>query len=280
VAPERWDLPGRPPEDALPTIQDAYRQTQFQLGGDLRLLHEGMNLQLRVVRDSYPSKFRTYPLAAGLLPWSRAFLALSDAATAVTRASYGSAAPLARMACECLAAAHQAHTEEQPAFQEWLAGALRPDERHHATDITIGQFMAGSTLVSEVNLGAVYRAASEFARPHFGISVAVVASESNQQRLAVTFADQTFHFGWAQLTLGWLLTLCDVQFRLARVDGAPYHITDELRAAATGWSARARRLLDAPDRCRIEEVMDGLTRRWLIHNFRRQSGGAPKRLLL
>jgi hypothetical protein len=280
VSPDRWDVPGKPPDDALPTIQDAYRQTQFQLGGDLRLLHEGTNLQLRIVRDSSPSKFRTYPLAAGLLLWSRAFLALSDAATAVTRASYGSAAPLVRMACECLAAAHQAHTEEQVAFQEWLAGALRPDERHHATDITIGQFMAGSTLVSEADLGAVYRAASEFARPHFGISVAVVAPESNQQRLAATFADQTFHFGWAQLTLGWLLTLCDAQLRLAQVDGAPYNITDEVRVAADNWSARARHLLDARDRCRIEVVMDGLNRRWLLHNFRRQSGGAPKRLLL
>src|SRR5215208_3972508 len=280
VAPERWDLPGKPPEDALPSIQDAFRQTQFQLGADLRALREGMNLQLGVVRDSHPSKFRTHPLAAGLLLWSRAFLAVSDAATAVTRASYGAAAPLARMACECLAAAHQAHTEEQAAFQEWLAGALRPDERHRATDVTIGQFMAGSTLVSEADLGAVYRAASEFARPHFGVSVALVAPESNQQKLAVTFADQTFHVGWAQLTLGWLLTLCDAQLRLAQTSGAPYNVTDELRADAAVWSANARRLLDAPDRCRIEEVMDGLTRRWLIHNFRRQSGGAPRRLLL
>ena len=280
VVPERWDLPGKPPEDALPTIQDAYRQTQFQLGGDLRLLREGMNLQLGVVRDSYPSKFRTYPLAAGLMLWSRAFLALSDAATAVTRASYGGVAPLARMACECLAAAHQAHTEEQVTFQEWLAGALRPDDRHRATDITIGQFMAGSTLVSEADLGAVYRAASEFARPHFGISVALVAPESNQQKLAVTFADQTFHFGWAQLTLGWLLTLCDAQLRLALVDGAPYNVTDDRRAAIAAWSGSVRRPLDAPDRCRIEELMVGLNRRWLIHNFRRQAGGAPKRLLL
>jgi hypothetical protein len=184
------------------------------------------------------------------------------------------------MACECLAAAHQAHTEEQAAFQEWLAGALRPDEEHRATNITIGQFMAGSTLVSEADLGAVYRAASEFARPHFGISVVVVAPESNRQKLAVTFADQTFHFAWAQLMLGWLLILCDAQLRLAQVDGGPYHVTEDQRAAIAAWSANARRLLDAPDRCRIEEVMDGLTRRWLIPNFRRQSGGAPKRLLL
>src|SRR5215211_89601 len=152
VAPERWDLPGKPPEDALPSIQDAFRQTQFQLGADLRALREGMNLQLRLVRDSHPSKFRTHPLAAGLMLWSRAFLAMSDAATAIVFGSYGSVAPLARMACECIAA------------------AMKPDEQYKATDITIGQFMAGSTIVSEEDLGAVYRAASELARPHFGVS--------------------------------------------------------------------------------------------------------------
>ena len=280
VAPERWDLPGRPGEDALPSIQDAYRQTTFQLSGDLRLLHQGMNLQLRIVQDSHPSRYRTHALAAGLMLWSRAFLAMSDAATAITRGSYGSAAPLARMACECIAAAHQAHTEEQAAFQEWLGGALRPNEAHKATEVTVGQFMAGSTLVTEADLGAVYRVASEFARPHFGVSVALVAPESNRQKLAVTFADQTFHVGWAQLTLGWLLRLCDVQVHLAQAPGAPYNVTEEFAAAAIAWSENTRRLLDQPDRCRVEEIMDGMHRRWLIHNFRRQSGGAPKRLLL
>ncbi len=280
IAPERWVRPGQPGDDAVPSVQDAYRQTGFQLGNDLRLLEEGMNLQLRLVHDSHPSKYRTHPLAAGLMLWSRAFLAVSDAATAIVHGSYGSVAPLARMACECLAAAHQAHTEEQAAFREWLAGAMKPDERHKATDITIGQFMAGSTIVSEEDLGAVYRAASELARPHFGVSAAIVAVESNQQKLAVTIADQSFHFGWAQLTLGWLLRLCDVQLRLAQTPGAPYNVTDDLAAAAAAWRERVHQLLNQPDRCRIEEVMDGLTRRWLIQNSRRQAGGAPRRLML
>jgi hypothetical protein len=280
IAPERWVKPGKPGDDAPPSIQDAYRQSGFQLSADLRLLDEGMNLQLRVVHDSHPSKFRTHPLAAGLMLWSRAFLAVSDAATAILHGSYGSVAPLARMACECIAAAHQAHTEEQAAFQEWLAGSMKPNEHHKAVDITIGQFMAGSTIVSEEDLGAVYRASSELARPHFGVSAAIVAAESNQQKLAVTFADQTFHFGWAQLTLGWLLRLCDVQLRLAQSPSAPYNVTEDLAAAVAAWSERTHRLLDQPDRCRIEEITDGLTRRWLIHNFRRQAGGAPKRLML
>ncbi|MGH2583362.1 MAG: hypothetical protein ACRDJE_00435 [Dehalococcoidia bacterium] len=280
IAADRWTKPGKPGDDTPASVQDAYRQTGFQLGGDLRLLEEGMNLQLKVVHHSHPSKFRTHPLAAGLMLWSRAFLAISDAAMAVTRGSYGSVAPLARLACECIAAAHQAHTEEQAAFQEWLAGALQPNEEHKATAVTIGQFMAGSTLVSEADLGAVYRASSEFARPHFGVAAALVAPESDRQKLAVTFADQTFHFGWAELTLGWLLRLCDVQLRLVQTPGAPYNITDELAIEAAMWSKAAGQLLGRSDRCRVEEVMDGLDRRWLILNFRRQSGGAPRRLLL
>ncbi|MGE0543666.1 MAG: hypothetical protein AB7R89_26170 [Dehalococcoidia bacterium] len=280
IAPERWVRPGKPGDDMPPSIQDAYRQTGFQLGADLRLLEEGMNLQLRLVHDSHPSKFRTHPLAAGLMLWSRAFLAMSDAFTAAVYGSYGSVAPLVRMACECIAAAHQAHTEEQAAFQEWLAGAMKPDEQHRATDITIGQFMAGSTIVGEEDLGAVYRAASELARPHFGVSAALVAAESNQQKLAVTFADQTFHFGWAQLTLGWLLRLGAVQLRLAQTPGAPYNVTTDLAGAVAHWSGRVDLLLNQSDRCRIEEISDGLNRRWLIHNFRRQAGGAPRRLML
>src|SRR5262249_44417110 len=160
-----------------------------------------------------------------------------------------------RFACECLAAAHQAHTEEQPAFLEWLGGALRPSEEHKAMEVTLGPFFAGSTIAAEADLGAVYRAASELARPHFalalavsaaepdpgavyraaselarphfGVALAVSAPESNQQKLAVAFADQTFHLGWAQLALGWLLRICDVQLRLAQAPGAPYALTEE-----------------------------------------------------
>jgi hypothetical protein len=184
------------------------------------------------------------------------------------------------MACECLAAAHQAHTEEQATFLEWLSQSLRPDKQLKALDIGLGGFFAGSTIAAEADLGAVYRAASELSRPHFGVSLALTAPESNAQKLAVTFADQSFHLGWAQVTLGWLLTLCDVQLRLAQTAGAPYAVTDEVRVEVTAWSERLHRLLDAPDRCRVEEMMDGGDRRWLFTNLRRQAGGAPRRLVL
>jgi hypothetical protein len=280
IAPEAWDLPGRP-EGAAAAVQDAYRQTTFQLGADLRLLHTGMNLQLRVVKDSHPSRFRTYALAASLMPWSRAFLALSDAATLVTRGSYAGCPALVRTACECIAASAQLRAEELPRFMEWLAGALRPQEEHKAVDVGMGQFFAGSTIAADRRLSLVYRAASELARPHLGAGLLLVAPESNATRLAVTFADQSFHFGWAQLVLGWLLALCEVQLRLVTTGGADvYHVTEEVRAATADFARRVDETLAHPARCAMEPVETAGGTRWLVHNVRRQSAGAPRKLLL
>lgn len=280
IVAERWQRPGRPPEEALPAVQDAYRQTGFQLGGDLRLVDEGMNQYLNVVRDSSGSATRSHPLAAALLHGSRAFLALADAVTATVYASYSSVPSLVRQACEGIAASHQAHTEEQQTYQDWLAGALTPNDTWKATEVTLGAFFAGSTLAAEPDLGSVYRAASEFARPHFGVALTLVAPESNGQRVAVTFGDRAFHYGWAQIQLGWTLQLLAAQFRLAQTPGAPYVINEERVASSAAWAEQVQRLLSQPDRCRIEGEADDGGRRWLISGFRRQAGGAPRRLLL
>ena len=280
IAPDSWDLPGKP-DGASAAVQDAYRQTGFSLGADLRLLHEGMNLHLRIVKDSHPSKYRTHALAAALMPWSRAFLAISDAVTLLMRGSYVSCPAIVRGACEEMAAATQLRAEELPAFLEWLEEALRPDERHKAVNVGMGQFFAGSTIAADPRFSLVYRAASELARPHLGASLMLVAPESNQTRLAVTFGDQGFHFGWAHLLLGWLLTLCEVQLRLVTEDGGEvFNLTDETRAAVADWRRRLEEALVQPGRCRMELVDDTGGPRWLIHNFRRQPGGAPKKYLL
>ncbi len=279
VLPERWELPGRP-EGAPAVVQDAYRQTQFLLGGDLRLLREGMNLQLQIVRDSSHARYRTHALAAALMPWSRAFLALSDAATLVLHGSYPSCPPLVRTACECVAAAAQLSAEELPTFEAWLKEAFRPDETHKAVAIGMGQFFAGSTLAADPRLSVVYRAASELARPHLGASLVLTAVDSNAQRLAVTFADQSFHFGWAQLVLGWLLGVCEAHLRLVTGTGTAFHITEETTAAVQAWIARAGAALDDPARCRMEPVDDAGEPRWLLVNVRRQPGAAPRKLLL
>jgi hypothetical protein len=280
LAPESWELPPKP-EGASQTVQDADRQTRFQLGNDLRLLHEGMNLQLRIVHDSHPSKYRTHALAAALMPWSRAYLGIGDGAALVLHGAYASCPPIVRVACECIAASTQLRMEEFPAFEQWLGDALVPDEEHKAVSIGMGQFFAGSTVAADPAFSAVYRAASELSRPHMGAGLLFTAIESNQQRLAVTFGDQSFHFGWAQLILGWLLTLCDVQLRLVLgASGDVFNLTDELRAAHSGWKSRVDSALSDPRRCTAEGVLVDGDQRWLIHNFRRQASGAPRRYLL
>jgi hypothetical protein len=280
VAPDSWELPPKP-EGASQAIQDADRQTRFQLGNDLRLLHEGMNLQLRVVRDSHPSKYRTHPLAAALMPWSRAFLGIGDAAALVLRGSYASCPPIVRVACECIAASTQLRMEELPAFEEWLGDALRPNEEHKAVDVGMGQFFAGSTVAADPRFSNVYRAASELSRPHMGASLLFSAPESNQQRLAVTFGDQSFHFAWAQLVLGWLLALCEVQLRLVLSTGGDVlNLTDETAASCSAWRQRIETVLTDAQRCAAEPMMVMGDQRWLIHNFRRQAAGAPRKYLL
>src|SRR6266516_3732281 len=102
--PERWDPPAKPPDRALPGIIDAFRQTQFQLGGDLRLLADGMNLQLRVIGDSSHSRYRTLPLAVMVMYWSRAFLAFSEAAQATCHGAYAVCPVLVRAACVAVSA--------------------------------------------------------------------------------------------------------------------------------------------------------------------------------
>ena len=54
--PDRYALPSRP-ATAQPTVQDAFRQTQFLLSGDLDLFEKMMNLQLQIVKAN--SRLRT-----------------------------------------------------------------------------------------------------------------------------------------------------------------------------------------------------------------------------
>jgi hypothetical protein len=278
VFPRRWELPGRP--TAPPEAVDAYRQTEFALRTDLQLLETGMNLQLKIVEETYPAPHRTLPAAAYQLYWSRAFHALSDAAALVVRGSYVSVPALARTACECLAAAVQLGGGEHEMFLDFLHGALRPDERFHAINIGRGSYLAGGTLAAVERLGYVYRIASELSRPGMGATLLAAAPESNRQRLAVLFGDQAFHLGWAQLTLGWLLALCAVALDLATADGTPLHCSAETRAAIAGYQREIDAALADPQRCAVQEVESDGERRLLVVNFRRQTGGAPQKLLL
>jgi hypothetical protein len=279
VFPKSWELPSRP-DDSNASALDAFRQTDFQLKPDLRLLHQAMNLQLRAVGDAYPSKFRTQPAAVTQLYWSRFFHYLGDAALLISRGSYVGVPPLVRTACECFSAAVQAGGDEIEDWLAFLSSALKPNERFRATEVGRGSYHAGGTLAANEGLGLVYRTSTELARPHFGATVVQVAPESNMQKLAVLFADQAFHFGWAQLELGWLIRLAALMLEHVVASRSVLGTTDETAAEIAAFTARADQVLAAADRCRIEEVDDDGERRFLIGNFRRQSGGAPRKLLL
>jgi len=277
--PERYELPGKP-EGAPPQVQDAYRQTTFLLRDDLRLFEEGMNLQLRIVRDASPSAFRKHPYAALMGLWSRAFLALADTCLLATRGSYASCPTLARSACELIAAQHQLHAGEMEQFLEWLAASLTPDERHKAVEFGLGRYFAGETLAADARLRSVYRPASELGRPNFGATLLEVGPESNNLRLALTFADTAFHAGWAEIVLGWLLALCERQLAVAVHAKGVFAIHEDTHRAYIDFDREVREALSRGDRCAIEEVDEGQYKRYLARNFRRALSGAPKKILL
>jgi hypothetical protein len=279
IFPQSWELPERPQSGGAASI-DAHRQTEFVLRSDLRLLHEGMNLQLRVIADTYPSRYRTYPAAVAQLYWSRVFHYLADAALLVTRGSYVSVPALARTACECFAGMAQLSADELPEFLEFMRGTLRPHEALRATNVGRGSYHAGGTLAREPRLGLIYRASTEFNRPHFGASLLEVASESNLQKLAVVFGDQAFHFGWAQLELGWLISLCNIVLGHVLERGGLYGTTNETEAAIQQFQQRAGAALAGADRCSVEQIEVDGDQHFLIHNFRRQPGGAPRKIVL
>lgn len=277
--PERYDLPGRP-DDASPAVQDAYRQSQFLLGRDLDLFGRLMNLQLSVVAESNPSRYRTHPYAALMGLWSRAFLYLADACTLVMRGAYASCLPLVRAACECIAAGDQLRREEMDQFLDWAASTPRTDAAHKALELEMGHYFAGGALASDERLRSVYRPASDLGRPNFGATLLQVGPESNNRRLALTFADRAFHLGWAEIVLGWLLALAERQLAVALAAEGIFAVTDDVRAACDGLAAEVDAALDRSDRCRIEEIEEDGYKRYLVHNFRRTSSSALKRVLL
>ncbi len=239
-----------------------------------------MTLQLAIVRDSSHSTFRKHRYAALMGLWSRTFLTLSDACLLTTRASYASCAPLVRSACEYVAAQHQLHAGELDQFLEWLAAGLTPNETHKAIEFGMGRYFAGETLAADARLRAVYRPASELGRPNFGATLLEVGPESNNVRLALTFADTTFHVGWAELVLGWLLTVCERQLAVAVHASDVFAIHEDTHRAYVDFAHRVDGALARSERCRIEEVDVDSYKRYLVHNFRRQPSGAPKKILL
>lgn len=278
--PEAYALPGKPDSSASAAAQDAFRQTGFVLGKDLRLFARGMDLQLRILRDSAHSRHRTHAWAAVVGAWSRAYASLADACLLVTRGSYATVPNVVRSACELIAAAYQVKHEEMDEFAGWMLTHLKPHEAHKAFDIGLGHYFAGTTLAADEGLRLVYRAASDLGRPNFGATLMAVGPESNNARIALSFADASFHVAWAEIELGWLIRLCERQVAVAVHMPDVLNITQETHEAYAAYASEAEALLGDPGRARIEEVESEGFKRWLVHNFRRQPSGAPKKLLL
>ncbi len=278
--PAEYTLPAKPDATADAAAQDAFRQTGFVLGKDLRLFAEGMNLQLRILNDSSHSRYRTHEYAAVIGTWSRAYVALADVCLLITRGSYASVPNLVRSACELIAAQHQLHDAEMGEYVGWMLGHLKPDETHKAFDVGLGHYFAGTTLSADDMLRPVYRAASDLGRPNFGATLLEVGPESNNTRLAFGFADASFHVGWAEIEFGWLLRLCERQLAVAVHMPGVLNITPETHAAYGEYASKVQSGLADPNRATITEVESDGFKRWLIHNFRRQPSGAPKKYLL
>jgi hypothetical protein len=278
--PAAYVPPGKPESPSEAAVLDAYRQTSFVLGDDLRLLADGMNLQLQILNASSHSRFRTHAYAAAIGLWSRAYDSIADAALLISRGSYATVPNLVRAACELLAAQHQVIHQEMGEFIGWMIGHLKPDDGHKAFDVGMGHYFAGTTLAADEELRVVYRASSDFGRPNFGATLLEVGPESNNLRLAYTFADRSFHVGWAEIELGWLLRLNERQIAVAVHMPDVLNITPETHEAYTDFARRVNERLAAPGRARVEEVEQDGFKRWLVHNFRRQPSAAPKKYLL
>ncbi|HEX5369378.1 MAG TPA: hypothetical protein VFY10_08200 [Dehalococcoidia bacterium] len=279
-SPDAYASPARPPESAGAPAQDAYRQTRFVLGTDLDLFADTMSLQLALVKDAYPSQHRTHSLAALMALWSRSYSYLGDGVLLATRGSYTSTLPLVRAAAESIAAQEGLRAGEMEMHHEWLANTLQPNEQFKAFEFHLGHYFAGGVLHGDPVLRSVYRPAAELARPAFGASLLQVAPESNNIRVAIAFADQSFHLGWAELTLGWLLALAGRQLRVIVDAEGIFPVSPERRTAYEALQKQIDASLARSDRCRIEEIEDRGDRRLLVHNFRRASSGAPKKILL
>ena len=151
---------------------------------------------------------------------------------------------------------------------------------HKAFEFGLGSFFSGSKIAADPVLAAVYRPVTALSRPNFGATLLLVAPEANNVRLAITFADTTFHLGWSELILGWLLALALRLVKVA-VEAAPLiPISEDVRAAFAGLETDVSVALGRNDRCRVQEADESGYRRYLIHDFRRTSGAAPKKILL
>jgi hypothetical protein len=267
----------RPPVEAAGAV-DAYRQSGFVLPEEIDTVVVGLNLEGAVAEASSASKYRSQPMAAALMQWSRGWLARLESLHALEWGNYGAAIGLVRIACDFQAAEQLLLETGAEEWNEWLAEpgiSLAPDE--HGTGFRLHAFRAAEVLARHETLGEVYRHSADLSMPHFGSTLLLAGADSDPARVLPTFGDRDFHLGLAQLALGWLLSLGMARLTdLLHRDG-PFHVPDP--SPLEKWVARAGGLSGSADRCRMRTIEEGAYR-YAVDNWRRTPGAAAKRVLL
>ena len=277
--PDGWTLPGKP-ADLDDVAEDAWRQTTFTCGEEMRLVAANLDLQARLAATGYMATARSMTMAGYASLWSRSFSASSDAASVIRRGSYQSALPLLRQAVEFIGA-QRGLDAEMDEWRRFTHEAYGRSEPARATEIGLGHYFAGEAIASEEHLRLIYRATSDLGRPNFGPTALFVANEATHERYPLNFADHAFHLGWAQLLLGWTLRLGAVQLHTSMHLAQHFPGTEDLRAQVVAHVREAEALLADTDRCRLDEWRgeDGRPRH-LLQQFRRRPGPATQRILL
>lgn len=268
----------KPPAEAAGSA-DAYRQTTFVLSVEVECVLDGLNLEGAIAETSSGAKFRTQKMVAALGLWSRAWLSRLEALHALEWGNYVAATALVRAAADYQASSLYVLRTDGAEWREWLEGggiALAPDQ--HATEFRLHAFRAAEVLAAHEILGPVYRTTMDLSLSHFGSTLLVAGNESAPDRVLMTFGDRDFHVGLAEVNLGWLAQLGMAQVEvLAEFEGV-FAVKDRPRIDA--WRARASKLVEGRDRCRVETIEREGEKRYLVHNWRREPRSAPKRLLL
>ena len=263
--PERYSLPGRP-GSAPASVVDCHRQTGFVLAAELDAFAELMGLHLDAV--SSPGKPRTPADAATLTYTSRTYALLADTCRLMTYGSYSSCLPLIRSALDCIATRRALAGADAADYEQWFTDAVSREGA--ATAIDLGRFHASSPLIADPVLDRLYRVISDLAMPHFGSTLLLSAPEADSVKVSISFADPSFHLGWAELISGWLLDLAVVSLTLVTVEN------EALQSKVESAVKTAQESMTSRPRCHIEEA-DG---RWVIQNYRRNNRGQPKRVIL
>lgn len=277
VFPEAMHAPKPPPEAAVSA--DAFRQARFVLGAELDLVLRGLDVEGQIAAAAAGARFRNQIVASTMAAWSRAWLCRLQALHALEWGNYAAALPLVRSAADYQAAQILLLQSGAGEWEQWLdGGGVGLAAEHHAMQFRLHPYRAAEILAAHELLGPIYRAATDLSMPHFGATLAVAGSDSNAERIAVTFGDRDYHHALAELVLGWLLLAGTAQVEAVLGAQGALPLPDE--EAARRFAADARALARRKDRCRLTYVEVEGEQRILLENWRRQPSAAPKRLLL